>query len=314
MSLENKIEFCENKEQASFLWKTCFPSDSPDFVSFYMNHVHKQKDSLVLLGEQGDPRAYLGMVPYGLQVGKKVEPGSYLSGVCTLPEFRGQGYMTAMMKRALRVMFDRGDVFSTLIPAKPDLYLKFGYTDTFFLEEKPLPKGAGRGGKTEDVPKLSQRYQQYCETHFSSFLVRTKEQWDILLEEHFRFEKGELWCNEGAYALVSRFGEKTVVKEAMGEDGAVHALLCQIGEGVLLSPDSQKPLGQARVVNVQRAMECLPDCKFRVVDPWIEENNGTYSVRNGVVTKGDEQAEKIEIGALTSLILQGQNYMNLMLN
>ncbi len=314
MSLENNIVFCENKEQGALLWKTCFPADSPDFVTFYMNHVHKTEDSLVLFGEHRDARAYLGMVPYGLQMKKERVPCSYLSGVCTLPEFRGQGYMTAMMKRSLQVMFDRGDVFSVLIPAKEGLYLKFGYTDTFFLEEKPLPKGKGRGEKIDNVSKLDQWYQQYCEKHFSSFLTRTKKQWDILLEEHFRFEKGEVWCNEGAYALVSRFDKKTVVKEAMGEESSVSALLCQIGEGVLLSPDSRKPFGQARVINVQKAMQFLPDCKFFVTDPWISENNGTFTVRNGVVTKHREPAQEITIGALTSLILQGNNYMNLMLN
>lgn len=314
MSLETNIVFCENKEQASFLWKTCFPSDSPDFVTFYMNRVHKGADSLVLLGESGDARAYLGMVPYQLQLGQKRVPCSYLSGVCTLPQFRGQGYMTAMMKRALREMYQRGDVFSVLIPAKEGLYVKYGYTDTFFLEEVPLPKGNGRGERRDKRLSLDQWYQQYCEKHFSSFLTRTKDQWDILLEEHFRFEKGELWCNEGAYAFVSRFDEKTVVKEAMGDEEAVHALLCQIGEGVLLSPYSKKPFGQARVVNVQKGMETLPDCSFRVTDPWIAENNGTFTVKKGVVTKTQDEAPEIEIGALTSLILQGNHYMNLMLN
>ncbi len=314
MSLENKIVFCENKDQGALLWKACFPADSPDFVTFYMNRVHKTEDSLVLFGEQGDARAYLGMVPYGLQLGKESVPCSYLSGVCTLPRFRGQGYMTAMMKRALREMYERGDVFSTLIPAKPNLYLKFGYTDTFFLEEKPLPKGAGRGEKTNTIPELSQWYQQYCEKHFSSFLKRTKEQWDVLLEEHFRFEKGEVWCNEEAYALVSRFDQKTVVKEAMGKEEATNALLCQIGEGVLLSPNSHKPFGQARVISVQKAMQYLPDCAFHVSDPWIRENNGTFTVNNGEVRKTTETAQEITIGALTALILQGRNYMNLMLN
>jgi len=314
LSLEHNITFCQNRDESTFLWHTCFPADSPDFITFYMNRVHKTEDSLVLFGEQGDARAYLGMVPYSLQIGKKSMPCSYLSGVCTLPEFRGQGYMNHMMKRALDVMYQRGDVFSALIPAKPDLYLKYGYADLFFLEEKPLPKGRGKGEKCENSTKLNQWYQQYCSTHYSSFLARTKEQWEIILEEHFRFEKGELWCNEGAYAFVSRFDEKTVVKEAMGEDAFVHALLCEIGEGVILSPDSNKPFGQARVINVQEAMKVLPDCSFRVKDPWILENNGTFTVRNGVVIKTTEDAKIITIGDLTALILQDRNYMNLMLN
>ena len=100
----------------------------------------------------------------------------------------------------------------------------------------------------------------------------------------------------------------------MGNEEAVHALLCKVEDGVLLSPDSQKPFGQARVVNVMKGMRYLPDCSFRVEDPWILENNGTFTVRNNIVKKTDESAEKITIGALTSLILKEKNYMNLMLN
>ncbi len=314
MLSKTEICYCKEKKDGEILWKTCFPADSPHFVSFYMNHVHKEKDSLALYGDEGDVRAYLGMVPYDLKKGEEQFACSYLSGVCTLPEFRGRGYMTAMIKRAFREMFDRGDVFSTLIPAKPDLYLKFGFTDAFFIEEQPLPKGEGRGWQTDWIPEISEWYSKSCQKKNSFFVHRTEEQWKIISEEHFQFEQGELWCNEGAYAFVSRFDKKTVVKEAMGEDSSVHALLCQIGEGVWLTEQSQTPLGQARVIRVKEAMKCLPDCCYRVTDPWISENNGTFSVKSGQVKRCEESAPEISISELTSLIFQGRNYMNLMLN
>lgn len=308
------ISFCDDREAAAYLWKTCFPEDSPDFVQFYMNRVHRTRDALLFRGADGDCRAYLGMVPYQLQMGKRTVSCSYLSGVCTLPEFRGRGYMTAMMERALRVMYDRGDVMSVLIPAKPDLYLKFGYADSFFLEQKPLPKGKGRGQRQNAVFKLHEWYEEYCSRHFDCFVRRSAEQWEILLEEHIRFEEGELWSNEGAYAIVSRFQERTVVKEAMGENRAVHALLCRIGDGVILSAESHKPFAQARVIHAEKAMEQLPDCMLRVTDPWIIENNGSFSVRDGVVTRELQGGKPITIAELSALILKGNTYMNLMLN
>lgn len=316
MLSENKIVFCDKKELAGELWRTCFPSDSPDFVSFYMNRVHKPGNSLVLTGQDGEGKAYLDMIPYEISVGGETIPASYLSGVCTLPEYRGRGYMTAMLRRAFRVMYDRGDVFSVLIPAKQGLYEKFGFCDCFFLEEKSLPAGEGDGWKTDsDFDfRMDTLYRRYCKEHYASFLLRSEEQWKILLEEHVRFENGEVWKNGGAYALVSRRKGKTVVKEAMGKADTVASLLRCIGGGVILSPDSAKPFGQARVLNVLKAMRLMPDCRFCVQDSWIPENNGVFEVCGGVVRKTEGNAEKIGIEKLTSLILKGKNYMNLMLN
>lgn len=316
MLSENKIVFCDNKELGGKLWRTCFPSDSPDFVSFYMNRVHKAENSLVLTGRDGEGKAYLDMIPYRLSIGGESVPVSYFSGVCTLPKYRGRGCMTAMIRRAFRVMYDRGTVFSVLIPAKQGLYEKFGFVDCFFLEEKSLPSGEGNGRKTDPdfELRMDTLYRRYCQEHYGSFLLRSEEQWKILLEEHVRFENGEVWKNQGAYALVSRRNEKAVVKEAMGEADAVASLLRCVGEGVLLSPDASKPFGQARVLNVFKAMRFLPDCRFRITDSWIPENNGVFEVCGGTVRKTEGNAEEIGIGKLTSLVLKGKNYMNLMLN
>lgn len=309
-----KISYCDDIGAAAKLWSICFPGDSLDFVRFYMDRVHRERDALVLRGAEGDPRAYLGMVPYEMELHETRVPCSYLSGVCTLPQFRGRGYMTAMMEQALAQMYQRGDVLSLLIPAKPTLYLKFGYIDCFFLEQKPLPSGKGEGKLVKSSQNLNRWYELDCRRRFDGFLHRSREQWQILLEEHVRFERGELWENDGAYALVNRFPEKTVVKECMGEQEAVRSLLCRIGEGVMLSPDSQKAFGQARVIHAEKALAMAEDCFVNVSDPWIPQNNGSFSVRSGQVTREKGGGRPMKIEELTALVMGGKNYMNLMLN
>ena len=311
-----KISYCGDVEAAAKLWRACFPEDSPGFVQFYMNQVHKEQDALMLYGAEGDPRSYLGMVPYEMTVRGKRLSCSYLSGVCTLPPFRGRGYMTCIMERALAEMYRRGDVFSILIPASPALYLKFGFVDCFYLGQRPLPFGAGKGElwRQPKYEELNEWYETACNRHFDHYLHRSEDQWRIILEEHIQFERGEIWKNSGAYALVSRSPEKILVKECMGEEQAVQDLLCQMGEGVMLTPDSQKPFAQARVVNARKAMELLEDCTLAVKDPWIAENNGSFSVRCGKVTKKEKGGEPVSIRELTAMVMRGHNYMNLMLN
>ena len=118
-----KIEYCTNRYEAADIWQACFPSDSVRFIQFYFQRVYRDEDSLLLRNDRGDACAYLGMLPFAMKFYHETVKSSYLSGVSTLPEHRNKGYMTALVERALTEMYRRGDIVSTLIPARPDLYL-----------------------------------------------------------------------------------------------------------------------------------------------------------------------------------------------
>ena len=110
------------------LWQDTF-GDSDAFVRLFFTRVYRPQNALTLSCD-GRLAAMLHIVPYRLRVGRRMLPAAYICGVSTRPEARGQGLMTALMRRALRTMRRRGFALTTLIPAEPwlfDVYARLGY-------------------------------------------------------------------------------------------------------------------------------------------------------------------------------------------
>ena len=110
------------------LWQDTF-GDSDAFVRLFFTRVYRPQNALTL-SRDGRLAAMLHIVPYRLRVGRRTLPAAYICGVSTRPEARGQGLMTALMRRALRTMRRRGFALTTLIPAEPwlfDVYARLGY-------------------------------------------------------------------------------------------------------------------------------------------------------------------------------------------
>lgn len=110
------------------LWQDTF-GDSDAFVRLFFTRVYRPQNALTL-SRDGHLAAMLHIVPYRLRVERRTLPAAYICGVSTRPEARGQGLMTALMRRALRTMRRRGFALTTLIPAEPwlfDVYARLGY-------------------------------------------------------------------------------------------------------------------------------------------------------------------------------------------
>ena len=110
------------------LWQDTF-GDSDAFVRLFFTRVYRPQNALTTCRD-GRLAAMLHIVPYRLRVGRRTLPAAYICGVSTRPEARGQGLMTALMRRALRTMHRRGFALTTLIPAEPwlfDVYARLGY-------------------------------------------------------------------------------------------------------------------------------------------------------------------------------------------
>ena len=110
------------------LWQDTF-GDSDAFVRLFFTRVYRPQNALTTCRD-GRLVAMLYIVPYCLRVGRRTLPAAYICGVSTRPAARGQGLMTALMRRALRTMRRRGFALTTLIPAEPwlfDVYARLGY-------------------------------------------------------------------------------------------------------------------------------------------------------------------------------------------
>ena len=121
------------KDQTRQLWKLCF-SDSEQFMDLYFSRRYTDQINRYI-EEDGTLIAALQVIPYTMTFGQGREvPVGYVSGACTHPDFRNRGYMTRLLHRVHRQMFDDGVWFSTLIPAEEwlkDYYRKSGYHTCF---------------------------------------------------------------------------------------------------------------------------------------------------------------------------------------
>lgn len=109
----------EIKEQTRALWQTVF-NDSEEFVTLYFDEKYTD-DSNIFFRQNGKILSAAQSFPCRLQMGGHVLPSTYISGLATLPEMRQQGLASQVLYYAHRRAFDRGLVFSFLVPGTEQL-------------------------------------------------------------------------------------------------------------------------------------------------------------------------------------------------
>ncbi len=94
-------------------WYGTMPGFSPD-------------DCFVIDGADGEIAAHLMLIPRAIRFGDCVLSAAEIGVVGTLDTYRGQGYATALMERALQRMSERADALS-IIFGIPNFYERWGY-------------------------------------------------------------------------------------------------------------------------------------------------------------------------------------------
>jgi predicted N-acetyltransferase YhbS len=103
------------------------PGDSDLLEKWYgtMPGFHPS-DCFVIDGESGEIAAHTMLIPRAIQFGDSVLPAAEVGVVGTLDTYRGRGYATALMNRALERMAERGDAVSVIFGI-PNFYERWGY-------------------------------------------------------------------------------------------------------------------------------------------------------------------------------------------
>lgn len=136
------IQFAD-KNTAPFvrqMWKICF-EDTDEYMNLFFSRQYKHENTLIWL-EEGTVAASLQMTAYMVTIGNKKVPFYYLVGLCTLPEYRNNGYMSKLIQRSFEVMKERQISLTILVPAEDwlfDYYSKFGFERCSENGTKPLP-------------------------------------------------------------------------------------------------------------------------------------------------------------------------------
>lgn len=122
-----EIRYAKEEEIESIkeIWSYCF-NDSESFMKYYFSDKYKSENTVVALDE-GKIISSLQLNQYKLLLNNKVYNTSYVVGVSTLPEGRGTGYMSKVIKFTLNELYKRGQLVSILMPIDYRLYRRFGY-------------------------------------------------------------------------------------------------------------------------------------------------------------------------------------------
>lgn len=130
----------EEIPQLAELWSSCFP-DAQEDVARFLDQVLRPEYGLVVLQPNGRPAAMLTMLPVMMHTNTNIYKGSYLYGVCTHPDFRGQGYFHQLMERAKEEAKSQNRQFLCLVPEGEklfSLYRSLGYETLFYRTQKKL--------------------------------------------------------------------------------------------------------------------------------------------------------------------------------
>ena len=122
------------------MWEICF-DDTEEFMDLYFSEKYRNENTLIYFIDN-QAVASLQMLPYQFTFYGEEIPVAYISGVCTLPEFQGRGYMGKLMISAFDLMREREIPLSILIPAEKwlyDYYARFGYEKVFEADKIEIP-------------------------------------------------------------------------------------------------------------------------------------------------------------------------------
>lgn len=184
------------------LWEEIFQEDTKKFLDYYYS-VKTLENEIYVIEEDNKIVSMLHLNPYQIRIGNEVYQTHYIVAVATDEKYRKRGYMASLLNHAMKVMKDRGEPFTFLMPAAEAIYKPFGFE--FIYEQK-------RGtvsGKVSDDKKLKfvlakkedcQEIANFANVFLKEYDVvtwRNASYYETLLQEQASENGGILLAKEG---------------------------------------------------------------------------------------------------------------------
>lgn len=136
-----KLRKLEQSEHNSTrpLWESVFDEDTKAFLDYYY-FIKTRENEIYVIEEDDDIRSMIHLNPYQIQIGDKQFIGHYIIAVATEPEYRKRGYMGALLRRTMQDMYNRGEMFTYLMPAAESIYLPYDFRFVYDQEQCELPE------------------------------------------------------------------------------------------------------------------------------------------------------------------------------
>jgi predicted acetyltransferase len=337
------------KKQVKELWKLCF-NEEEAFVDMYFD-LRYSSDKNIYIQSDDKIISALQMITYPMTFcGTKIRT-SYISGACTHPDYRRKGTMYELLSQAFVRMQSTGILFSTLIPARPqliDYYARLGYV-SMFEYSKHIFRLAEMSASANIKVEYTTEYQDDIYNYFNKkniertcCIQHTKVDFKIVLADLFLaggkvfFAGGEEQSIEGI-ALASAVGNTLYVKELFSENPETEnellrqaAIMYGCTEIIVVMPPTTEiperfPLGMVRIIDAEKMLRIFaavhPEVEITIElhDHVLSSNNGYYCLLNGRCIKGEMNMQKtfvrLSVGELAERVFTGmQPYMGLMVN
>lgn len=293
--LEMEVRFAHHQETMEIcnLWNYCF-DDSPDFVEWFFKVRYDPLNTLVVSKDQRICSA-LQILPYDMVLRGKKMATSYIVGVSTWPEDRGRGYVSELLIKSLKIMRDRGQWISILLPFNYGFYRKYGWETCYSYNQysgnrdafsKLIGNIEQRGefrpiSLPKDLSYLTSSYTSYVK-NLNGYIIRNQSDWERILWD-IKIDGGNgyiyLRDNEAAgFILLVRdkdeltiralysadiLGYKEILEFAVNYDPASNRIVWsdRSGEGPITHmtesglDKKEKPFVMGRIIDVQRAFE-----------------------------------------------------------
>ncbi len=114
----------------------CFPDQDQKYFDFFFRHVYRPEHGYADV-EDGKVVSVILRIPHNVMFNGRVLKTSMLVGVCTHPDYRGQGRMAEVMHTVLDAC-SHSELITFIQSDKPELYTRYGFRTVYYRTDYTL--------------------------------------------------------------------------------------------------------------------------------------------------------------------------------
>jgi len=301
-----EIRFADNKDKEAIkdIIMYCF-SRTEQHAEFFINNVFNPENCL---GCYDGERLVAALHVYPFEMffyGRRVPMGG-IGSVATLPEYRHCHCASNMLIEALKLMKERGQIFSGLAPFSYSFYRKYGWEMGFHKKEYHLLmsdlKGFGEGKGSfrplfhQDIGKMSKVYETFAQA-YNGAVCRSTEDWNLILKKHerdgyYRYGFEDQFGELQGYIFYNMDNKKFYIREMIYTSPKIKNELlrfvylhsAQADEVIWQAPADDNTI--LMLDNPRREQRIVPGMMIRAVDvrkvleayPFPQEYSGIFTI------------------------------------
>lgn len=329
----------EKVSELKKVWKTCF-EDVDEYIELVFKSFYKEE---YLLFKEIDNKiaVSLYLFPFALRFLGEEEKVAYLCGACTLPEYRKMGEMGILIRKAVRKLYNEDIPFCALIPSNEKLfgyYAHFGFSTVYKGKIVNVVGNAKESSfRFEEINNaeiLSELYEKTIgKKEFA--IKKTKEYFEFLLKDYEIMKTANVFSVSKDKKMIGYFfcnssPKGVFIREIGLEEKHYNEFFSSANQffnkeiTIYIQADIKDEtvnMGMLRIINLPSVLEkwakANPEEKMliSVKDDIIAENNGTFKIENGLLSKTNQIAEtELDISEIPKLLIKEEPFLNLLIN